>query len=596
MISCSNLYQDLTTTTVEFTKESIASIKSRTSGNDENCVIFATVTCGKKTQTKTVDIADIQDANGVTLQFDKLPVGKTGTLYVSVGSKKAESIDIPGFYSENIADLDGKTQFRVQPNGNTKIKVSLKENEERFFADFLTFPYNENMLVSNIELNFTEYSTITAPLPVGTTRWQIYYNDEGDVSYHGSFGKKIDVAKDLIQYKEYFINPETGKHDTVRFEATGNPMNQIKTPIVYSSFDSTSSSDYPYLYNFANSLEEVGKNTEPLFNLESEDITDYCFDNAGNLYFIYYGGAYKLAYDFDTNSYESVIIDDYLPFYNVEDTQSIAYDQAQNALYLLTGEPTAGDTNLVKFQNPAGTIYKTSKVSQAGSTNFSLQTDGIVPNSQSLTAHNGKIYVAYVRQDENGGSYNLVLQEYKYVEDSSNNSWEWTSEADIIYPIDVKNTDLNFTTDIMFQDGSLYVIFRCYNTEWNTSSNYSTGGILKYDISSPNFDHNFEIKGLATENSKTINSPSKPSIRFYTPTSGETENKYFYGPTKFVAIMPKKLVFLDQGASIDDYVYTSNNNKIPTKTRIVEYDLTSNSFSSKEITSSDLEFKLAISF
>ena len=91
MISCSNLYQDLTTTTVEFTKESIASIKSRAIGDDVNCVIFATVTCGKKTQTKTVDIADIQDANGVTLQFDKLPVGKTGTLYVSVGSKKVES-------------------------------------------------------------------------------------------------------------------------------------------------------------------------------------------------------------------------------------------------------------------------------------------------------------------------------------------------------------------------------------------------------------------------------------------------------------------------------------------------------------------------
>ena len=90
MISCSNLYQDFTTTTVEFTKESIASIKSRAIGDDENYVIFATITCGKKTQTKTVDIAEVRDANGVTLQFDKLPVGKTGTLYVSVGSKKIE--------------------------------------------------------------------------------------------------------------------------------------------------------------------------------------------------------------------------------------------------------------------------------------------------------------------------------------------------------------------------------------------------------------------------------------------------------------------------------------------------------------------------
>ena len=596
MISCSNLYQDFTTTTVEFTKESIASIKSRTSGEDENYVIFATVTCGKKTQTKTVDIAEVREADGVTLQFDKLPVGKTGTLYVSVGSKKIESNDIPGFYSENIAELDGKTQFRVQPNGNTKIKVSLKGNEERFFADFLTFPFNENMLISNIGLDFTEYSTITAPLPVGTTRWQIYHDDNGNITYLGNVGEKIDVAKDFMQYKEYFINPDTGEHDTVCFEATGNPMNQIKTPIVYSSFDSTSGSDYPYLYTFANSLEEVGENAETLLDLESEDITDYCFDNAGNLYFIYYGGAYKLAYDFDTNSYESAIIEGKIcyPFYSNSNipAQGIIYDKAQNTLYLLTYEQTGGDTNLVKFSNPAGTIYKTSKVSQAGSTNFSLQTDGIVPNSQSLTAHNGKIYVAYVRKigDEYGSSYNLVLQEY--VEDSSNNTWTCTSEEDIIYPIDEKTTNLIFTTDTMFQDGSLYVIFRCYNQYWSNGDdkNYSTGGILKYDISSQTFDDDFGIKGFATESSFKSKNNGEITINYFAPTL-ENETQVFYGPTKFVAIMPKKLVFLDQGADVKDKEAGS----LSTKSRIVEYDLSTNTFSSKEFSGKNLNFSYSYS-
>ena len=593
--SCSNLYQDFTTITVELTPEFIKMSRNATA-DDPNFFIYVCLQCENKTQIKTVDITEIPEADGVTLQFYNLHVGKTGTLYVSVGSKKVES-ELEAYYSENIADLDGKTQFRVQPNGNTKVKVSLKENEERFFAQFLTFPYNEESPISYIELNFTEYSTITAPLPVGTTRWQIYFNNMGDISYHGSFGEKIDVAKDLIQYKEYFINPDSGEHDTVRFEATGNPMNKINTPVVYSSFDSTSNPNSPYLYNFANSLNEVGENTESLLNLPSE-VADYCFDNAGNLYFIYYGGAYKLAYDFDTNSYESAIIDGEFcnPFYSYPDisAQSIAYDKAQNALYLLTGEPTAGDTNLVKFSNPAGTIYKESEVSQAGSTNFSLPTEGVKTDSQSWTAHNGKIYVASVRhiEDETSSSYNLVLQEYKYVEDSSNNTWTWTSEEDIIYPIDINNTYLNFTTDIMYQDGSLYVIFSCFNTNWNTSSNYSTGGILKYDISSQNFDHNFGIKGLATENSTRINSSSNPSISFYAPISGEngTENEYFYGPTKFVAIMPKKLVFLDQGASIDDYDNLEDPYNIPTKSRIVEYDLSTNTFTTKEILSSDLGF------
>ena len=591
MISCSNLYQDLTTTTVEFTKESIASIKSRASGDDENYVIFATVTCENKTQIKTVDITKVQDANGVTLQFDKLPVGKTGTLYVSVGSKKVES-ELEAYYSENIAELDGKTQFTVQPNGNTKIKVSLKENEERFFAQFLTFPYNEESPISYIELNFTEYSTITAPLPVGTTRWQINHNDNGNITYLGSFGEKIDVKKELMNYKKYFDYQGEGKPISVNLQGTGESLENIKTPIVYSSFDSTSNPNSPYLYNFANSLNEVGENTESLLNLPSE-LADYCFDNAGNLYFIMDESAFKLAYDFDTNSYESVIIDEYGPFYYEEYTRSIAYDQAQNALYLLTGEPTAEDTNLVKFSNPAGTIYKESGVSQAGSTNFSLPTEGVETDSQSWTVHNGKIYVASVRQDENSSSYNLVLQEYEYKADSTNNTWGWTSGADKKYPIDVKTTNLNFTTDIMYQDNSLYIIFSCYNTNWNIDNNYSTGGILKYDIGSEHFDNEtFGIKGFATENSKKINSPSTPNISFYAPTN-ETESTSFYGPKQFVAIMPKKLVFLDSGADVSSYdanLYPDNSWKIPSKSRIVEYNLSTKSFSSKEILSSDLGF------
>lgn len=589
MISCSNLYQDLTTTTVEFTKESIASIKSRASGDDENYVIFATVTCGKKTQTKTVDITKIQDANGVTLQFDKLPVGKTGTLYVSVGSKKVES-ELETYYSENIADLDGKTQFRVQPNGNTKIKVSLKGNEERFFADFLTFSDNEDNNIEHVGLDFTEYSTITAPLPVGTTRWQIYYNDDnGNITYLGSFGEKIDVKKELMNYKNYFNYHGEGKPIYVNLQGTGESLENIKTPIIYSSFDSISGSNAPYLYNFANSLNEVGGNTEPLFNLSSEENTDYCFDNAGNLYFVYGWVPHKLAYDFDTNSYESVIIDDYLPF-NEEYTRSIAYDQAQNALYLLTGQEE--DTNLVKFSNPAGTIHKESQVSQTGSTNFSLPTEGVEDNSQSWTAHNGKIYVASVQQNENGRSYNLVLQEYEYVEDSSDNTWTWTSEKDIIYPIDVNNTNLNFTTDIMYQNGSLYVIFRCYNPYWSNGDdkNYSTGGILKYDISSKIFDGDFRIKGFATESSFDSINNGKITIKYFAPTS-ENETQVFYGPAKFVAIMPKKLVFLDQGADVGD----KETGSLSTKSRIVEYDLLTNTFSSKEFPGKNLNFSYSYS-
>lgn len=581
MISCSNLYQDFSTTTVEFTKESIASIKSRASGDDGNCVIFATVTCGKKTQTKTVDITEVPDANGVTLQFDKLPVGKTGTLYVSVGSKKAES-DLETYYSENIADYDVETQFTVQPNGNTKIKVSLKENEENFFAQFLTFPYGDTSFVGyTLRFDFTEYSTITAPLPVGTTRWSISTEDyPGQLI--GSFGEKIDVKNELMKYREKFFETIGEEYNEnviqVCFEATGNPMNQIKTPIVYSSSDSDP--DTPYLY-FANSLDEVGENTEILFDSSSE-IKDYCFDNAGNLYFIMDGSAYKLAYDFDTNSYESVIIDEYEPFYYERDTQSIAYDQAKNALYLLTYDQEVA--NLVKFSNPAGTIYKNCGGYQS---TISLDEDFDI-YSTSWTVHDGIIYVSTV-DNGNGTCYTLNLNSYEITEEqltlSSKKSIEIISDI---------NAWLSNTTDLIYQDGNIYIIFKSYNISWTPDSNgVSIGGILKYNIASESFDGSFEKKGLITEN-KTINvGTNNKEISYLAPTDDD-EDFYFYGPTNFVAIMPKKLVFLDQGASIDDYDYEqTNTKKIPTKSRIVEYDLSTNTFSSTEITGTDLGFSFS---
>ena len=585
MISCSNLYQDFSTTTVEFTKESIASIKSRASGDDENYVIFATITCGKKTQTKTVDIAEVSEADGVTLQFDKLPVGKTGTLYVSVGSKKAES-DLETYYSENIADYDVETQFTVQPNGNTKIKVSLKENEENFFAQFLTFPYGDTSFVGYTNrFDFTEYSTITAPLPVGTTRWSISTEDyPGQLI--GSFGEKIDVKNELMKYREKFFETSGEEYNEnviqVCFEATGNPMNQIKTPIVYSSSDRDP--DTPYLYNFANSLDEVGENTEILFD-SSPEIKDYCFDNAGNLYFIMDGSAYKLAYDFDTNSYESVIIDEYEPFYYERDTQSIAYDQAKNALYLLTYDQEVA--NLVKFSNPAGTIYKNCGGYQR---TISLDEDFDI-YSTSWTVHDGIIYVSTVEANGNGTCYTLNLNSYEITEEQLTLSSEKSIE--IISDI---NAWLSNTTDLIYQDGNIYIIFKSYNTSWTRDSNgVSIGGILKYNIASKSFDESFEKKGLITENKTIKVGTNNTEISYLAPTDDD-EDFYFYGPTNFVAIMPKKLVFLDSGADVSSYdasLYPNNPSKIPSKSRIVEYDLSTNTFSSTEITGTDLNFSFS---
>ena len=183
MISCSNLYQDFSTTTVELTPEFISHVRNTTTG--DNNYIFAKLTCGRKTITKKIDISEQTAANGAVLTFDNLIVGKKGSVYIAVANDET----VEDFKSETIASIEGTTNFTVQPNNQTKIKVTLNP-ATKYTAVFTTFTESD---ISNQEITFTENSTITAPLPVGTTRWSIRETSTEDYQgLIGSFGEKID--------------------------------------------------------------------------------------------------------------------------------------------------------------------------------------------------------------------------------------------------------------------------------------------------------------------------------------------------------------------------------------------------------------------
>ena len=595
LFSCSDFQQDLASTTVEITPEFISKVRSATSDSDSDFYISVCMEFedGSIRDEKIIYIENENSANGKIIVFDNLPIDKKGTISIYViKNNTSESESNTDFYADRLSVYEGEKDFIVKAGGQ-HLKIDVNTSTE-YTANFTTFTETDNgPEKSSPQLIFTESSILYAPLPVGTTRWQIYFNNLGDISYHGSFGEEIDVAKDLMQYEGYFINLETGEKDTVYFDATGNPMNQIKTPIVYSSFDSTSVSDYPYLYNFANSLDEVGENAKSLFDSSSE-IKDYCFDNAGNFYFIKNDQAYKIAYNHKENKYE-----DYTEDYTfLETAKDIMYDKTKNFLYDLS-ENMNESIVLTKFKNPAGTIYKSEYYN---SSPISLDYSLFYPDNDSSTyldynwnIDNNTLYLTrmqqisdwYVTPPEH--TYKLVIKSYN-LDDLENQE---TQTAEYTIPSNT-SISLSGTIDTMFQDGSLYIIFSCSNNNWDsTSENYSTGGIVKYDTESGQFDEFFGIKGFAKR--ETLTGSEGATLNFYAPTSGNngTESKYFYGPKQFVAIMPKKLVFLDSGADVSSYdasLYPNNPSKIPSKSRIVEYDLSTNSFSSTEITGTDLGF------
>ena len=533
------------------------------------------LTCGKESITERHILTKEELNNGLRLKFDNLPVGNTGHLYVEFANIKCNGIqsqeENTNFYANDVAIHLGETSFEVIPNGEVYIKLELKP-AKKYKAKFNFI--GEDSEDSNVELDFTERSTIKTNLPVGTTKWTIKNEDN---LYFGRFGEQI-YAKELLNY---FQN-----ENNLTLKPTGELPENIKTPIVYCEKD-PNEEEYPYTYKILGSGNPV--------LTRSAEITDYCFDNAGNFYFIdNYCPVYKIAYNHKENKYEDFSNPE--SFYNAASSSQITYDKAQNYLYIYGSKTTSGSasTYIHRIQNPAGAIYKNTKVEDPESfwTEDPLEQDTYIDifGSISFTVHDGILYVSKIQKAQDDSdtkySYSLVLQK---------GSIETGLEDPIEYKILSDAQDgLSGTTDIMFQDGSLYIIFSYSNNNWSsTSKNYSTGGIVKYNIEFGQFDKSFGIKGFAQI--KTLTGSEGATLYFYAPTSGNnsTESKYFYGPKQFVAIMPKKLVFLDSGADVSSYdasLYPNNPSKIPSKSRIVEYDLSTNSFSSTEITGTDLGF------
>lgn len=571
LFSCSNLYQDYSTaasTTVLIPAESICRARNALSTSDLYISVCLEMDGSKRIIEQNKKISDEYATKGMTFTFEKLPVGKNGTISVAVGTDQTFS---DNFSVKKISTLDGESRFTVKKKNNL-IKVEISTSTV-YYGEFETFSEIDESY-KRVTITFTESSTINAPLPVGTTKWAISHNG----NLYGRFGEIIDVRNQLMNYKNYFNYQGEGKPIYVNLEGTGESPENIKTPIVYC--ETTTPNEVGTTYT----CKILGSNTPVLTT--PREIKDYCFDNAGNFYYVTSDGVFKIAYNHKENKYEDFeessieITDGQLSYDNAQ----ISYDKAQNYLYVC-GLNEDTNTYLTRIQNPAGAIVEDPE-------SFWTEEDPLVQDiyidifgSISFTVHDGILYVSKIQkaQDDSGTkySYSLVLQKGSI----ETGTFEDTT---IQYKILSDAQDgLSGTTDIMFQDGSLYIIFSCSNNNWaSTSENYSTGGIVKYDTEFGQFDKSFGIKGFAQR--KTLIGSDGATLNFYAPTN-ETKSTSFYGPKQFVAIMPKKLVFLDSGADVSSYD-ADNVDVIPSKSRIVEYDLSTNSFSSAEITGTDLRF------
>lgn len=122
-------------------------------------------------------------------------------------------------------------------------------------------------------------------------------------------------------------------------------------------------------------------------------------------------------------------------------------------------------------------------------------------------------------------------------------------------------------TDLQFGDGlgnyvdKIYALVRNYTSSFDNTASvvYSNGALVDIDIESVSYKlHGYE--GI----SKSVKLSTNSEAVFYAPSDSDSNN--FFGPTKFVALVPKKLVILDDGISftegINGIASASNNDNL----------------------------------
>lgn len=499
------------------------------------------------------------------------------------------------------------------------VDVSFGGNDENPEGDWNIWGDSDNPEQEN-------YCIFEKSIPAGQYELTARFESEGDYGTVAEYSTSVSVSEGITSSKEITIenfNPYYAISYTypeyVNFETDDHPLK-------YSMYDSISVDDLPRLVNFDDPTETYysfeGWYTDVNFEYPFEGITRY-----GNM-------------RGDLNLYAKCIIKSKYMMFSpcedasgltgvyckmVEDLNNVSFDSIDNI----------PDTNIVIggsdifYYDDVATAYEKNETLTVYNSNISNNRiwqktfeigETIYFNDICYDQSTDKIYEIYVDSNEN---LNFVCI------NPNDNSFEmftiptqslsfygepkFVAYGDTLYAVSMSQTDLfidifsidrenNLIThensytkkdfvdeyteinDIITVDGKLYILWSYFNefasvfNEDNISKRviYSYGGVLC-------LDENGTINELIYNPTEPIPVTIPPTntgisevVNYYGPLT-ENSNAQLFGPTKFIAIKPKKLVFADEGIFVYNDTDDFDNPKYKNINRVVEIDLNSNS-------------------
>lgn len=299
----------------------------------------------------------------------------------------------------------------------------------------------------------------------------------------------------------------------------------------------------------------------------------FCFDDRLNLYVVSDSGVTRYdrqsAGTYTANSSPTILSD--------QTVTGVAFDTATNILWVLTY--TDSTYTLQGYDNPAKYADVT-----AVTYDYIGTYSGSEAEISSFTVHNGIVYLAMPDLTEQ--AMPDLTEQVSLIHNIYTAACPDSSESAVITPLkgieDLAGaagiseiSDNAVISDMSVVDGALYVLFRevspynenSYTNFSNSTDNYSRGGVIKLNITgNVSVDTTFGtggILGWTTESAGTVGD-SSAIYNCYWPAPGSTDR--FYGPSRFIAVAPKKLVIADDGGYYEGGSVTQKN-------RVVTVDL-----------------------
>lgn len=316
---------------------------------------------------------------------------------------------------------------------------------------------------------------------------------------------------------------------------------------------------------------------------------DNCYDNNGTLWWVTDSEIYN------SNNPGSPVIQNlfqlrYIDFDTEKDTLYATGMDANASIYKITENTenylftTENPITCITFHNDyCYTIEKVSGIDDGNTTIYTLKKynlSKIEPTTGQLTPEKQTLLLTTIDDTQNE-----IITFSDLIFDNEDNS--------------IANTLKNpLFSDIQVTDEGIFVLFNdCYydsNRENATVNANSRGGIIKFD-NALELDKTFGTNGIFGWTNEKHTSSGTNGITEFTitsympdfPADTQLSSKYFYGPRKFLAIKPKKLIFADDG-----FMFYGNNNDTSGKdvNQLIEFDIENAMFDSYNLDQSYIDF------